>query len=213
MKISSLVFIKLLICSCLSGCISSAENKSISPNNVSHNSSNLSVSRKISEKDKNKWTSLSPSKFDNLPKEIIQHLQSLDCAIPQAFYPEKPHNVIEGEFFKKGQKDWAVLCFRNNNPDNSVLFAYPNGSIKNVVKVTEGSDENYFQDIDGKGTVGFSRAISPVDKKYIADHFREYGGTKPPPIDHDGINDAFVEKASTVLYFYRGRWLELQGAD
>jgi hypothetical protein len=36
---------------------------------------------------------------------------------------------------------------------------------------------------------------------------------KPPRIDHKGIDDAFVGKASEVHYYYRGKWLELQGAD
>jgi len=36
---------------------------------------------------------------------------------------------------------------------------------------------------------------------------------KPPPIDHQGISDAMVGKASEVLYFYRGKWLRLSGDD
>lgn len=35
----------------------------------------------------------------------------------------------------------------------------------------------------------------------------------PPPPDHDGIKDIFVEKASVVLYWHGGRWVKLQGAD
>ena len=48
---------------------------------------------------------------------------------------------------------------------------------------------------------------------YILSHNRDYGGPEPPPIDHDGVNDVFAEKASVVHYFYRGRWLALTGAD
>jgi hypothetical protein len=44
-------------------------------------------------------------------------------------------------------------------------------------------------------------------------HYDAYGSVKPPPIDHQGIDDAFAGKASVVLYFYRGKWLELTGAD
>lgn len=57
--------------------------------------------------------------------------------------------------------------------------------------------------------MGFSRAMYKVDKKYIIDHYDSYGGPKPLPVDHEGISDAFVEKASVVLYLYRGKWLEL----
>ena len=42
---------------------------------------------------------------------------------------------------------------------------------------------------------------------------RPMGGPKPPPIDHQGINDAFLEKASSVHYFHEGKWLRLTDAD
>jgi hypothetical protein len=44
-------------------------------------------------------------------------------------------------------------------------------------------------------------------------HFNAYGGPKPPPIDHEGIDDAFIEKAPVTWYFHNGAWLRLTGAD
>jgi hypothetical protein len=32
-------------------------------------------------------------------------------------------------------------------------------------------------------------------------------------IDHDGIELAFIEKASTVHYFVNGKWIQIPGAD
>ena len=58
-----------------------------------------------------------------------------------------------------------------------------------------------------------SREIEAVDRNYITVHYRAYGGPKPPPIDHKGINDVFVGKASVVYYLYKGEWLQLTGAD
>jgi hypothetical protein len=52
-----------------------------------------------------------------------------------------------------------------------------------------------------------------VDARFISQHHKRYGGPEPPPLDHEGINDAFVEKASGVWYWYRGKWLRLSGAD
>ncbi len=74
------------------------------------------------------------------------------------------------------------------------------------------------QDIDrlqgwADGKIVYSRVITAVDGRYITDHYNAYGGEKPPPIDHRGIDDAFAGKASEVLYFYRGQWLRLAGAD
>ncbi len=59
----------------------------------------------------------------------------------------------------------------------------------------------------------YSRAITPAGKAYITQQYKAYGGAPPPPIDHQGINDAFVGKASVVNYLYRGKWLQLAGAD
>jgi hypothetical protein len=33
----------------------------------------------------------------------------------------------------------------------------------------------------------------------------------PPPIDHDCIDDAFLEKASITWYWHDGDWVQLQG--
>jgi len=44
-------------------------------------------------------------------------------------------------------------------------------------------------------------------------HFSPYGGPTPPQIDHQGIDDAFIEKASVTWYFDGGSWLKLTGAD
>lgn len=153
---------------------------------------------------------LKPSAFSQLPKNIVSYLKARGCTIPQIFGETKPHNVIRGEFAKSGQFDWAVLCSRNRV---SAILVFWNGSTKSVAEIAQADDRGYLQTISEGGGAGFSRAIDVVDRDYILEHYWEYNGTKPPPIKHQGISDAFVEKASTVRYFYRGRWLELQGAD
>jgi hypothetical protein len=44
-------------------------------------------------------------------------------------------------------------------------------------------------------------------------HYRAYGGPEPPPIDHNGVDDAFLGKAYVVWYYQNGEWLQLTGAD
>jgi hypothetical protein len=39
------------------------------------------------------------------------------------------------------------------------------------------------------------------------------GGPAPPPITHQGIDEAFAGKASTVQYCHYGKCLSLTGAD
>ncbi len=153
---------------------------------------------------------LNPSKFTELHQGVIKNLEDRKCTIPQIWHNENLHNVISGEFSRKGQKDWAVLC--SVNKISSILIFW-NGSTAKVAEIAKSDDLDYFQGVTGDDEMGFSRVIDTVDKKYIVDHYNSYGGTKPPQIDHEGINDAFAEKASHVLYLHRGKWLELQGAD
>ena len=159
---------------------------------------------------------LSPSSFSELPRPVVRYLQLKHCTIPQLWYEPNPHNVIRGMFVRNGQYDWAVLCSRNRI---SSILIFWNGSIRNLSQIAKAADKVYLQTVGDRdnGGVGFSRIISVVGRKYILDHYKEYGGPKPPPINHQGINDAYAEKASMVLYYhgryYGRRWLELAGAD
>ena len=153
---------------------------------------------------------LSPTAFSQLPKNIVAYLKVQKCSVPQAFSNAAPHNVIRGQFARSGQFDWAVLCSRKRV---SAILVFWNGSTKSVAEIARSDDRDYLQGIDGNGKIGFSRAIGVVGKKFILEHYCAYGGVKPPKSKHQGINDALVEKASSVHYFYRRRWLELQGAD
>lgn len=171
----------------------------------------------INTKAQDKWqiadeatVRLKPSAFSQLPKNIVSYLQKRGCTVPQVFGENEPHNVIRGQFARNGQFDWAVLCSRKSV---SAILVFWNGSTKSVAETARAPDRDFLQTISENGKAGFSRAIDVVGKDYILEHFREYGGLKPPPITHQGINDAYVEKASTVIYYHRKRWLELQGAD
>lgn len=152
---------------------------------------------------------LPPAAFPELPSTVVGELQRRGCTIPQEAYTKRPHNVIRGAFARPGQTDWAVLCSRNGA---SSILIFWNSSERNPGQVAGMEDRNFLQGLGGD-QIGFSRGISPVGRKYILDHYQAYGGPAPPPIDHQGINDAFIEKASVVHYFHDGKWFRLTGAD
>lgn len=152
---------------------------------------------------------LSPSKFPQLPPAIRQELTRRGCAIPQVWGGKSAHNVIKGSFIKPDEIDWAVLCSANQT---SAILIFRNASPTRVIELAREADINRLQG-EGGEKIGYSREISPVGRDFIMRHYDAYGSVKPPPIDHQGIDDAFVGKASVVLYFYRGKWLELTGAD
>jgi hypothetical protein len=78
--------------------------------------------------------------------------------------------------------------------------------------VITSDDRNYLQGLGGN-RMGYSHEITTAARDFIMRHYRAYGGPEPPPINHHGIDDAFLEKASTTWYFHQGKWLRLPGAD
>ncbi len=152
---------------------------------------------------------LPPAAFRELPANIVNELQRRRCTIPQEAEARKPNNVIRGEFAKPGQTDWAVLCSVNGA---SAILVFWNGSEKNPAAIARFEDGIFLQELGG-GRFGYSRAIRPVGKQFIMAHYRAQGGPKPPLLDHQGIDDYFVGKASQTWYFHSGKWLKLAGAD
>src|SRR5688572_21225806 len=53
---------------------------------------------------------LPASAFPELPRHLAAELERRGCTIPQESYTKKRNNVIQGEFARPGQKDWAALC-------------------------------------------------------------------------------------------------------
>jgi len=173
------------------------------------------VSSTAYSQDQDKWNDankkvirLSPKEFTELPNNIALELENRGYTIPQTFVSTAPHNVIYGEFKKKGQTDWAILCSKDY--DSSILVFWA-GLEKNVTEIGKAPDKKYLEGI-GDGKIGYSRVISPVGKRFILEHYKRYGGTKPPTITHQGINDS-IGMASIVHYYYQGKWLKLTGAD
>jgi hypothetical protein len=152
---------------------------------------------------------LSPAVFADLPSSVGAELRRLGCSIPQTYGTREPHNVIKGRFISNLNIDWAVLCSRDRV---SSILVFPGGSADSMVELESSPDVNWLQGLGGT-QIGFSRAIDVADPQYIVTHSKAYGGPTPPPMDHDGINNIFIEKASSVLYWHEGQWLQLQGAD
>lgn len=80
------------------------------------------------------------------------------------------------------------------------------------VKIAKSPDKNCLQ-IIGDKKIGYSRHISAVGGISIIDLYQAYDGSKLPLFDHEGIDDAFLEKGSIVHYWHDGNWLELTEPD
>src|SRR5687767_3020949 len=147
--------------------------------------------------------------FRELPPTVARVLSARNCTVPQPWPAASPRNVVRGEFFAKGEAGWAVLCSVNNS---TALLAFRHDRDTNPETVNTSEDLHYLQGIGGD-MIGYSREIMAAGGDLIMRRYRAYGGPAPPLIDHQGIDDAFLEKASVTWYFHNGRWLRPQGAD
>jgi hypothetical protein len=147
--------------------------------------------------------------FPELPATVRGVLRARNCAVPQPSADGPPRNVIKGDFFVKGEAGWAVLC---SVDASTTLLVFRGDADMDPITFNTVLDRNYV-DLSGGNRVTYSREITAVGRDFIVSHYRAYGGTEPPPIDHQGIDDAFMEKASVTWYYYKGKWLQLTGAD
>lgn len=152
-------------------------------------------------------TRLTPDAFPELPAAVRRELTRRGCTVPQpADAPTR--NVIRGSFFGSGS-DWAVLCSRNLM---SAILVFRGGRPDRVRALASKSDEDFLQTDSGGGIV-FSRAIRTASPRAIRELQQSFDGKAKPSLAHDGIEDMFLGKASTVWYWRGGKWVVAGGAD
>ncbi|HEV8660121.1 MAG TPA: hypothetical protein VGS96_16060 [Thermoanaerobaculia bacterium] len=151
---------------------------------------------------------LKADKFPQLPVTVREYLSKSACSVPQPYGARPPQNVISGYFTGSSEKDWAVLCSRNGV---SSILVFRHGDSVPFADLARQHDFIFLQGL-GLGQIGFSRIISVATPQGMRAHFA-YRGWKPPRISHEGIDDSFEDKASTVYYFARGKWLTFPGSD
>jgi hypothetical protein len=152
---------------------------------------------------------LKPSAFKNIPAAVRAELERRGCTVPQPYGATRPANIVCGQFTSSKQMDWAALCSRERI---SVILVFRGGSTTDVAELSLEPDIGYLQGIS-EGIIGYSRNLAIADAQYIRGHYDPSTRTPLPPLDHEGINDIFAEKASVVWYWSGGRWLQFAGAD
>ncbi len=153
---------------------------------------------------------LAPRVFKELTPAIVAYLEARECTVPQVRDDSGPHNVLSGEFVKAGQRDWALLCSTNQV---SRILVFPGGSVEAVVELGESPDRHFLQAKGADGIV-FSRRLAVTSPEYIHRQSERYAPEESLiAVCHEGIDDIYLGKGSTVHLFAEGRWLQLQGAD
>lgn len=145
---------------------------------------------------------LHPSEFSELPSALRTELERRGCTIPQPYnaHGEK-QNVVSGQFTSSKETDWAVLCSRNGK---SAVLLFHGGRPGQGDETGEEPDMDYLQVVGRQ--IGYCRRIT----KATADTVRRYGGRE---VDHDGLEDSFLEKGSVIWFVKDDKWLKLSGSD
>ena len=134
-----------------------------------------------------------PGQLRELPEVIRNDLAKLGCRIPKFIKWDARHNAIQGQFFKSGQTDWAVLCQAG---EKTGILVYPAGAVTDLPMLrSEPTDP--------------ARAIHAVSafvlqKRAVRDHPDE----PPPAFDHDGIEDGPLQQSGRVLYHRDDEWTQ-----
>jgi len=153
---------------------------------------------------------LSPKEFPALPAQVVSVLIEMRCTIPQAsFFLKAKSNVISGSFAKRGQNDYAVLCSRNGVSHIQVVWG---GQARCESELHIKNDSIFFQQ-ETSGKMEYSRILGVTSRRAIANFTHADDDFKPSAPYHEAIQDAFADKASSVLYCEKGKWQWLGGAD
>jgi len=156
-----------------------------------------------------------PDSFPELPKPVRDSLAHRGCQIPTpgAFR----RSVVTGAFTVKGAVEWAILC---SVQDTSQILIFNAGNGAVVDSLGRGADSGWIQG-NGNNTWLFSRVIGIVSMRELniipidttSEYTVYYGRMLPKPIDHDGVYEWFLDKASTTYYFAQGRWIDVGTSD
>jgi hypothetical protein len=153
-----------------------------------------------------------PESIQQLPTEVRQDLVKRQCLIPK--YKGATENEDEAytmSHFRSGTSvDYAVVCHTPSlKIQNVLVYSRSKGAWKGEV-IDEGKFDPAPHADKCEATVGIATPKNIVD---LAEAFAPEELKSLPPLDHNGVDVGICEKASIILYFSKGKWLGLQGAD
>ncbi|HJP86216.1 MAG TPA: hypothetical protein VJ852_09515 [Gemmatimonadaceae bacterium] len=163
-----------------------------------------------------RWVHLLPiDSFPDLPSSVRTTLVQRQCQIPVP--GRHPSNVIKGAFTAKGATEWAVLCSVNDTSQILILNATSGAVLDSLNKsANAGWIQSY---VTPKWLFSRVIALVPVHVLNVVppdsadEDVLNYSAWFPKPIDHDAIDQYFIDKAGETYYFAQGRWFSTISSD
>jgi hypothetical protein len=147
---------------------------------------------------------LPPASFPSLPLAVLRQLSTRRCLIPQTYEAHQPENVIHGAFRAGNSDDWAVLCSFNGT---TTLYVFFGDQPESPATLRSQPDNEWLGASYAGATYGSAWGITVRHSESIP------AGKPFGSVDHDGIEDARIEKSSQVHYYRDGKWLTVSGGD
>jgi hypothetical protein len=149
---------------------------------------------------------MQPADVAELPAAFVETLNSRGCAIPQfgevgraGATAGEPTNVIHGEFARRGQEDWAVLCSKGGSSTIVIFWGKTTACPGSLARL---EDAHYLKRGADK-EMRYSRSIRALGKSELGGR-AGIAGLKD--FSHQGIDDRFVGKSSAFFYCSGGKW-------
>jgi hypothetical protein len=156
---------------------------------------------------------LTPAAFPTLPVTIRVDLERRGCLVPQPYDARSPANVVHGAFTVARASEWAILCSVRDT-SQILIYRLPTTRDARVVdSLPRSADVGWMQGI-GDSRWGFSRLLRLMPLERIRAWRHDVDGrTIPQPMDHDAIEQAFIQKGAEAFYFVAGRLYRRVTAD
>jgi hypothetical protein len=145
--------------------------------------------------------------FPGLPSAVAAQLNERECMVPQTYEARSPENVVKASLERKGSEDWAVLCSVDGATTLYVFFQ----SQPSAPMALRRQRDTEWLGSEAAGEYGSAWGIERRGPSQM--RMPKGGAAGNAAFDHDGIEDAFVEKSSTTHYFQDGTWMVLENQN
>lgn len=139
--------------------------------------------------------------FPDLPPGVAAQLGLRQCMIPQSFEAQQPENVIHGSLRAPGSSDWAVLCSVRGM---TTLYVFFGGQFDAPISLRTQRDTEWLGAEPGDHVFGSAWGISLSSAAEMRASPQLRQELHP---DHDGIQDARLERGATIRYYEEGKWM------
>jgi hypothetical protein len=159
---------------------------------------------------------LRPADF-KLPARVRLKLDEKRCRIPQDAGTAEPHNIVSGEFARRGQQDWAAYCSVDGKSKLMVVWGGPSQCSNDPFDIGPISDNDVSEsldDADGTPPHGSFWILSTIPHAELLNSLKEMRADSE--LLNSATHDALIrhsDAGANTVTCHNGHWRQLSYAD